>query len=660
MKTLKERKLIQEEISRINELLGNKQIISEQLQFIKKISDEAMTAFNKVWGTAKKLEGEDIWQVGGQRLPKTIKDTFELIVSDPSYWAALNQAERRLVGIIMRSDTAYVDKTWKGFLEALGAEKGESEMDFLVKIYRKQQETGQTTEEIINEFFGDSYISSVLYGKIDDGLTGIPEIVRRAKEPKSYVELYKNIEPKFMKLLKSQYIDGIFKSKQKLIDEIESELDIISYKLLNTKGSKGKISNNMEIILNKLLASKKSTYEEVVYNFKKYLTENKIFANDAEAQKFLEKPRIKSLLEDMASDVDFAIILPLAQKWKSFIQMFDVLGFSRLYAKVTKQPMSDVTYASSAKRLGNFLLWKDPQGWKEVQRSFGRTGVKGMWIDRVIGLGVINFLIIPIVSGVIETWLTNDDVKDNIETYKKLQRMCNDKLLSEDVCIEVSNMKTDFMTERDWNDNVWKNMPIGIDKGWLNLAAGTYIDEFLKTSYDLFVNLSTGPESTMDDLKITFSDLFKSQKESLDKIGWDSSKDETTNFQILLKKGADEKNIKKIAQSPEGFKAWADVNNYNVTSPYGTKPGIGVAYKVGDTKKVNIEFEWDSANNTFKQKVTETPEGFIAWATNNGYTIITPYNTGTGIGTAYKNDDDMRTPVTFEWNTNTNNTFKPL
>jgi hypothetical protein len=56
MKTLKERKLIQEEISRINELLGNKQIISEQLQFIKKISDEAMTAFNKVWGTAKKLE----------------------------------------------------------------------------------------------------------------------------------------------------------------------------------------------------------------------------------------------------------------------------------------------------------------------------------------------------------------------------------------------------------------------------------------------------------------------------------------------------------------------------------------------------------------------------------------------------------------------------
>jgi hypothetical protein len=34
----------------------------------------------------------------------------------------------------------------------------------------------------------------------------------------------------------------------------------------------------MEIILNKLLASKKSTYEEIVYNFKKYLTENKIFA----------------------------------------------------------------------------------------------------------------------------------------------------------------------------------------------------------------------------------------------------------------------------------------------------------------------------------------------------------------------------------------------
>lgn len=660
MKKLIEKKLIQEEINRINELMGNKEIITEQPIFFKKVVDDVVNAFQTVWGNAKKLEGEDIWQVGSVRVTKEMEELFTFLVENPGFWEQLTVSQKRLIATIMRSNTAYVDSTWNNFIKSLNKELGESESDFLTKLLKKQQQTGQPIQEILEDFFGDPYLAGLFYKKIDDGLEGLPEIITRAKKPKSYLELYKNIEPGFMKLLKSQYIDGIFKSKEKIIKEIEAELDIISYKLLNKQGSKQKISKNMEVILNKLLAMKKSTYEEIEYSFKKYLTDNNIFKNDAEAQAFLQNPRIKNLLEDMASDADASVMLPLKQKWTAFAQMFDITGLGKLLSKKNNGKLDDSTMKSAAQRFGNFVLWKDPQGWKEVQRGFARTGVSGMWIDRLFGLFIINFGLVPVISGAIESILVNDDVKENIEVYKKLKTMCNQNLLPEDACIEVNNMKTGYITEKEWYDYVWGNMPVGIDKGWWNLAAGTYIDDFLKTTFDLLQRLGTGSETKWDDVQSVFSNVFAKQKNSLEKIGWDDSKDEKTNMQILMKKGADEKNIKKIDNSPEGFTAWAGVNNYNVTSPYGTQQGIGVAYKVGDNNKVKIEFEWDSTNKTFKPKIKETAQGFRIWASENGFTIIKDYDEGEGVGIVHKSDDLTKSPINYQWDTDKNNTFKPL
>ena len=48
MKTLNERKLIQEEISRINELLGKKQIVTEQGIFLKKVADDVVDFFSEL------------------------------------------------------------------------------------------------------------------------------------------------------------------------------------------------------------------------------------------------------------------------------------------------------------------------------------------------------------------------------------------------------------------------------------------------------------------------------------------------------------------------------------------------------------------------------------------------------------------------------------
>ena len=116
MKTLNERKLIREEINRINEILGNKKIILEQAQFFRKVGDDVVDLFNDFVGKASKLKNEEIYVVGGQRVSKQMFDTFELLVSDPQYWSILDDAEKRLIASIMRSDTTYVNKLWDEFL----------------------------------------------------------------------------------------------------------------------------------------------------------------------------------------------------------------------------------------------------------------------------------------------------------------------------------------------------------------------------------------------------------------------------------------------------------------------------------------------------------------------------------------------------------------
>jgi hypothetical protein len=57
-----------------------------------------------------------------------------------------------------------------------------------------------------------------------------------------------------------------------------------------------------------------------------------------------------------------------------------------------------------------------------------------------------------------------------------------------------------------------------------------------------------------------------------------------------------------------------------------------------------------------KKRIKDSIDGFQSWSDLNGYTIITPYDTETGIGTAYKNDDTNKTPIEFEFK---DGTFKP-
>jgi hypothetical protein len=275
MKTLNERKLIREEINRINEILGNKKIILEQSQFFRKVGDDVVDLFNDFVGKASKLKNEEIYVVGGQRVSKQMFDTFELLVSDPQYWSILDDAEKRLIASIMRSDTTYVNKLWDEFLNEFDDILDSSD-DFLLKIARLKEQTGKTTQQILEEMWGEYpdinvYLSSLLYRKVDDAIKVLPEMVQRAKKPNYWVELYNDYEPGFMKFLRQSFIDGNFKKSETLVKELEKELDTISYKLVGEKGVRSKISENLETLVNKLAAMKFSSRQEVERVFKKYL-----------------------------------------------------------------------------------------------------------------------------------------------------------------------------------------------------------------------------------------------------------------------------------------------------------------------------------------------------------------------------------------------------
>ena len=611
MRTIEEKKLIREEINRINEILGNKKIILEQAQFFKKIGDDVVDLFNDFVGKASKSKNEEIWSIGGQRVGKKMFDTFELLVSDPQYWSLLDDAEKRLIANIMRSDTTYVNKLWDEFLSEFDDILDTSD-DFLLKIARLKEQTGYTTQQILEDMWSEYpdinvYLASLLYRKVDDSIKVLPEMVQRAKKPNYWVELYNDYEAGFMKFLRQSFIDGNFKKSQTIVEELEKELDTISYKLVGEKGVRGKISGNLETLVNKLAAMKLSSRQEVERVFKKYLIDNKIVKSTGEGDEFVNSPRIKQLLADKSLSIQKSLWFPVASKWKAWAEVLNLINpYAYWKTFIFKDPG---LLSTGARRFGNAVLWKDPQGWEEVQRSYLRSGVAGKVIDKTLGLILVNFGIIPILGGLFDTAMENEDVKDNVKTYNMLKNLCKEDGLPPEMCTEINNMQTEYMTEQDLDDYIWKRMPVGVDKGWGNLLAGTYVDDIITSAWSLGKRLSTGGETAEEDFINSFSDLINKNRKALEDIGWDFSKTPKQNADaILLIANERTENKKKVSETTEGFKAWTALNGYTIKTPYDQKAGIGIAYKNDDKTQTPINFEWDfEKNNTFKPIISITP-----------------------------------------------------
>jgi glutaredoxin 2 len=596
MKNLNERKLIQEEIIRISELIGKKQIIKEQSQFLKKTIDDAVDIFKDYVGKASKLRDENVWLIGGQRVSEDLLQNFEQLIQNPQLWSNLEPLEKKLIGTIMRSDTTYVNKIFDDFVTSLESELSMTKDEFLLKLFKTKEQTGKTTQEILDEMWGDPYVASLLGRKIDTEIGSLPEMVTRAKKPNYWVELFNDYEPQFMKFLRQSFVDGYFKKSQTIIKEIEKELDTISYKLVGENGVRGKISENVETIINKLGAMKFSTRQEVESAFKKYLIDNKIIKSSAEGDAIISSPRIKTLLEDKALGIQKSLMLPLKSKLNAWGEILNFLNIFT-YVKAWKGNSSQIE--SAAKRLGNVIFWKDPQNWEEIQRSYYRSGVAGKLIDKTIGLVLINFGIIPALLGWWDSYLQNEDIKENTKLYQGLKTLCDDDSLPPEMCAQLNNMKADYLTVENVRENMWKNMPIGMDKGWWNLMAGTYVDDIAKFTIKLLDSIGTGGETTEEDIKGSFSELISKNREALEKAGWDFNKSQKDNMERIRQiAGERENNKKSIGATPSGFKAWADVNGYTVTNPYNTETGIGKAYKNDDTTKTPVEFEFK--DGTFK------------------------------------------------------------
>ena len=610
MKTLNERKLIQEEINRINELIGKKKIIIEQ-QFFKNVADDIVDIFSDLVGKAVKLKDEDVWLVGGQRITKAMLDTFEVLIQDSAIWGILDDAEKRLIATIMRSDTTYVNKIWDSFLDEFDDILTTKE-SFLSNIVKLKGQTGKTTQQILEEIWAEypeinTYLATLLSRKVDDAAAALPEMIKRAKKPNYWIELFSDYEPQFMKFLRQSYIDGNFKKAQTIVKELEKEFDIISYKLIGENGVRGKISENVQTIINKLAALKFSSRTEVEKAFRKYLTENKILKSSSEAEEILNDPAIKKLLDDKSKSIANSLWFPLISKWKAWGEVLHLVNPYAYLKMITKSDPDLVI--TGAKRFANVVFWKDPQNWQEIQRSYFRSGVAGKVIDKTLGLILVNFGIIPILGGLFDTAMENEDVKDNVKTYNMLKDLCKEDGLPPEMCTEINNMQTEYMTEQDLNDYIWKRMPVGVDKGWGNLLAGTYVDDIITSAWSLGKRLSTGGETAEEDFINSFSDLINKNRKALEDIGWDFSKTPQENTDKILSTANERReNQKKVSETPEGFKAWTALNGYTIKTPYNQKAGIGIAYKNDDKTQTPINFEWDfEKNNTFKPIISITP-----------------------------------------------------
>jgi len=611
MKTLNERKLIQEEINRINELIGNKQIITEQPQFFKNVIDNLGDELGEFLGKAVKQRDEDVWLIGGQRVSKSTLEALEIVARDPDYWTTLNSADKKLIAAIMRSDEKYVEKVFDSLTDEFDDILTTQE-DFLSNIMKVKEKTGKTTQQVLEDMWAEypeynTYLATLLSKKIDNMAAALPEMIKRARKPNYWIELFSDYEPQFMKFLRQSFIDGNFKKATTIVNELEKELDTISYKLVGEKGVRGKISENVQTIVNKLAALKFSSRTEVEKAFRKFLTDNKILKSSAEAEEILNDPKIKQLLDDKAKSIAKSLWLPVASKWKAWVEVLHLINpYAYWKTFIFKDPE---LLSTGARRFGNTVLWKDPQGWEEIRRSYFRSGVAGKVIDKTLGLILVNFGIIPILGGLFDTAMENEDVKDNVKTYNMLKDLCKDDGLPPEMCTEINNMQTEYMTEKDLDDYIWKRMPVGVDKGWGNLLAGTYVDDIITSAWSLGKRLSTGGETAEEDFINSFSDLINKNRKALEDIGWDFSKTPQENADKILSTANERKeNKKKVSETTEGFKAWTALNGYTIKTPYDQKVGIGIAYKNDDKTQTPINFEWDfEKNNTFKPIISITP-----------------------------------------------------
>lgn len=600
-----------EEITRFKEICNIKSIDSDILKFLnedvgppgnqilKKLIDlfeEAAierTGARRV-GTRSFTEQEHKAILNKLRDPANASKALSDIFSNPQ---TINLLLR-----IIKSDSSFVDDLYNKYISALIRNKSiENSNQFPILIFKG---TGQDSidnitvdmvETELRKYINDEDIVSIFAEKVLKDLESVPKIISYSNRAGS--KKLPQTAAKFDTIFGGtfpRFNINFWKNAAKNKAVIEQNIeDILSIIARNIEEGKT-VQQDFRVLIDYVISLRKSTKENMKEAFRKYLTENKIVTyNKEEWEKFLtENPHYNKIFDDATSDYQKEFYRGIAQKMKAMAGSA-IEGENKIVS-VLKRNLWNIAYQD----------FRTP---KELMYVYARRGPKAVIWGKIGSFIIIHQVLFPLIAAAFASLagsLKLQSMNDEIKEIK--DKLCiKQKILSDEDCNQLKEIPIDFYnrfldTMVSYSD---VSVLLGKTPEWNNLLFFTYIDEIYRfVVLDVFKTQTGTQEGVTKDFWLNKFNEKSKELQEWQSLGYDSSKSTEENVTLMVVKATEkqkrEEMIKRITDSPDGFQAWADLNKYTITTPYNTETGIGKAYKNNDTIKTPEEFEFK--DGTFK------------------------------------------------------------
>jgi len=614
-KNMKNNHKLLEEITRFKEICDIKSIDNNNLKFLNedvgppinqilvKLIDlfeeatiEGRGAFRKV-GTRTFTEQEYNTILRKLRDPANISKSLSEIFTSPQTIELLLR--------IVRSESSFVDDLYGKYVSSL-IRNGSIEQanQFPILIFRNlgQDSIDDITVDMVKtalrRYINDEDIVSLFSEKVFKELESVPEIISYANRAGSkelpqtaakFDTIFGSTFPRF----NINFWKNAAKNKAVIEQNIEDILSIIARNIDEGKN----VQQDFRVLIDYVISLRKSSKENMVETFRKYLTKNKIVTyNKEQWERFLkENPQYNKIFDDAASDYQKEFFRGIGEQ------------IGAMFGRVIE---GEGKIMSALKRSLWNIAYQDFRTPKELMYAYARRGPKDVIMGKIASFIIVHQVIFPIIAAAFSSLSGSMKIRYMNEEIKEIKdKLCiKEKILSDEDCNKLKEIPVDLYnrfldTMVSYSD---VSVLLGKTPEWNNLLFFTYIDEVYRfVVLDVFKTETNTQEGVTKDFWLNkFNEKAKELKD-WQSLGYDSTKSTEENVEFMVAKATEkqkrEEMTKRIADSTDGFQAWADLNKYTIITPYDPEGGIGVAHKKVDTTKTPINFEWDDNNKTFKE-----------------------------------------------------------
>ena len=601
-----------EEITRFKEICNIKSVDSDNLKFLNEDVGPPINQILKklidLFEEASIVGKSGYRQVGKRtfteleyntvlnklRDPANVSKTLREIFSSPQTIDLLMR--------IVKSDSSFVDDLYSKYISTLIRNGSiEKSNQFPILIFKEigmdsiDDITVDMVKTALRKYINDEDIISLFSEKVLKDLESVPEIISYSaragskdlpKTAAKFDTIFGGTFPRF----NINFWKNASKNKAVIEQNIE---DILSIMARNIDEGRN-VQQDFRVLIDYVISLRKSTTENMKETFRKYLTDNKIVTyNKEEWDRFLtENPNYNKIFDDAASDYQKEFFRGIGEQ------------IGAMFGRVIE---GEGRIVSGIKRNLWNIAYQDFRTPKELMYVYARRGPKGVIMGKIASFIIIHQVLFPLIATAIASISGSIKIQSmNAEIKKIKDELCiKKKVLSDEDCNNLQEIPVDYYNR--FLDTMVSYSDVSVLFGetpeWNNLLFFTHIDEIFRfVVLDVYKTQTGTQEGVTKDFWLNKFNEKSKELEEWQSLGYDSTKSTEENVRFMVAKATEkskrEEITKRIADSSDGFQAWADLNKYTITTPYNTETGIGKAYKNDDTTKTPEEFEFK--NGTFE------------------------------------------------------------